>query len=81
MASLCMNSLPLPPSSHSKKLALTEASSSSNGSIAAAATASKPIVVSGNTPTFVSAPGRRIVAGLFLFFWVSGWILFQFSDF
>ncbi|KAK9176300.1 hypothetical protein WN944_028315 [Citrus x changshan-huyou] len=62
MASLCMNSLPLPPSSHSKKLALTEASSSSNGSIAAAATASKPIVVSGNTPTFVSAPGRRIVA-------------------
>ncbi|KAK9186418.1 hypothetical protein WN943_026784 [Citrus x changshan-huyou] len=62
MASLCMNSLPLPPSSHSKKLALTEASSSSNGSIAAAATASKPIVVSGNPPTFVSAPGRRIVA-------------------
>lgn len=62
MASLCMNSLPLPPSSHSKKLALTEASSSSNGSIAAAATASKPIVLSGNPPTFVSAPGRRIVA-------------------
>ncbi|KAL9415705.1 hypothetical protein AB3S75_038988 [Citrus x aurantiifolia] len=62
MASLCMNSLPLPPSSHSKKLALTEASSSSNGSIAAAAAASKPIVVSGNPPTFVSAPGRRIVA-------------------
>lgn len=83
MASLCMNSLPLPPSSHSKKLALTEASSSSNGSIAAAATASKPIVVSGNPPTFVSAPGRRIVAGLFLFlfFWFLGWILFQFSDF
>ncbi|MBA0844499.1 hypothetical protein Goarm_001593 [Gossypium armourianum] len=58
MVSLCLNSLPLPPSSCPQKL--TETSSSfSNGSIG---TALKPIVVSGNPPTFVSAPGRRIVA-------------------
>ncbi|KAK5773518.1 hypothetical protein PVK06_049824 [Gossypium arboreum] len=58
MVSLCLNSLPLPPSSCPKKL--TETSSSfSNGSIG---TALKPIVVNGNPPTFVSAPGRRIVA-------------------
>lgn len=69
MAALCVNSLPLPPSSHSKKLTLTEASFLSNGSIAAAA-ALKPIVVSGNPPTFVSAPGRRIVAGLFPYIYI-----------
>ncbi|MFQ6671169.1 hypothetical protein Gotur_035782 [Gossypium turneri] len=58
MVSLCLNSLPLPPSSCPQKL--TETSSSfSNGSIG---TALKPIVVNGNPPTFVSAPGRRIVA-------------------
>ncbi|MBA0817301.1 hypothetical protein Gohar_001879, partial [Gossypium harknessii] len=58
MVSLCLNSLPLPPSSCPQKL--TETSSSfSNVSIG---TALKPIVVNGNPPTFVSAPGRRIVA-------------------
>ncbi|XWS71901.1 hypothetical protein CRYUN_Cryun03dG0177900 [Craigia yunnanensis] len=61
MVSLCLNSLPLPPSSYPKKLTETTLSSSSlsNGSIE---TALKPIVVGGNPPTFVSAPGRRIVA-------------------
>ncbi|XP_017984015.1 PREDICTED: shewanella-like protein phosphatase 1 isoform X2 [Theobroma cacao] len=61
MVSLCLNSLPLPPSSHPKRLTETSLSSSSfsNGSVG---TALKPIVVSGNPPTFVSAPGRRIVA-------------------
>lgn len=66
MFSLCLNSLPLQPSSYPKKLTETYLSSSSfsNGSIG---TALKPIVVSGNPPTFVSAPGRRIVAGYFSF--------------
>ncbi|PPS13234.1 hypothetical protein GOBAR_AA07436 [Gossypium barbadense] len=55
MVSLCLNSLPLPPPSSCPKK-LTETSSSfSNGSIG---TALKPIVVNGNPPTFVSAPGR-----------------------
>ncbi|KAJ0020448.1 hypothetical protein Pint_32455 [Pistacia integerrima] len=61
-ASLCLNSLvTLPPSSHSRKLAETSCCCSClrNGSLAGAF---KPIVVSGNPPTFVSAPGRRIVA-------------------
>lgn len=63
---LCVNSLvTLPPSSHPRKLAETSCCCSRlrNGSLAGAL---KPIVVSGNPPTFVSAPGRRIVAGLFL---------------
>ncbi|XWS29072.1 hypothetical protein CRYUN_Cryun25bG0125400 [Craigia yunnanensis] len=61
MVSLCLNSLPLQPSSYPQKLTETSLSSSSfsNGSIG---TALKPIVVSGNPPTFVSAPARRIVA-------------------
>ncbi|KAE8710874.1 Calcineurin-like metallo-phosphoesterase superfamily protein isoform 2 [Hibiscus syriacus] len=58
MVSLCLNSLPLPSSSYPKKLTET-CSSFSNGCIG---TALKPIVVNGNPPTFVSAPGRRIVA-------------------
>ncbi|KAF8397198.1 hypothetical protein HHK36_016105 [Tetracentron sinense] len=52
MASLSLNSLPLPPSSQHRKLVET---SLPHGCL-------KPIVVSGNPPTFVSAPGRRIVA-------------------
>ncbi|KAJ8650878.1 hypothetical protein MRB53_003901 [Persea americana] len=51
MASLSFNSLPLPPSQPRKQ----SDSSSLNGGL-------KPIVVRGNPPTFVSAPGRRIVA-------------------
>ncbi|XP_043710587.1 shewanella-like protein phosphatase 1 isoform X1 [Telopea speciosissima] len=50
MASLCFNSLPLPPSQPRK---LAEAPL--NGGL-------KPIVINGDPPTFVSAPGRRIVA-------------------
>ncbi|KAJ4725494.1 shewanella-like protein phosphatase 1 [Melia azedarach] len=57
MASLSVNSIPLLPSSRPERL--TVLSSLSNGSIASAL---KPIVVSGDPPTFVSAPGRRIVA-------------------
>ncbi|KAL6203495.1 hypothetical protein ACLB2K_027195 [Fragaria x ananassa] len=60
MASLCLNSLPLPPSSQPRKLLETPSPSSLNSY--GKAEASKPIVVSGNPPTFVSAPGRRIVA-------------------
>lgn len=57
MASLSFNSLPLPPSQPRKQ----SDSSSLNGGL-------KPIVVRGNPPTFVSAPGRRIVAGLLFSF-------------
>uniref|UniRef100_A0A6P3ZM28 shewanella-like protein phosphatase 1 n=1 Tax=Ziziphus jujuba TaxID=326968 RepID=A0A6P3ZM28_ZIZJJ len=65
MASLCLNSLPLPPPSQPRKL--LETSSSSSSSLTAGigygkGEALKPIVVSGNPPTFVSAPDRRIVA-------------------
>ncbi|XP_054790557.1 shewanella-like protein phosphatase 1 [Prosopis cineraria] len=62
MASFCLNSVPVPPP-HPRKL--TEASSSSlllDGNNYTPAGALKPIVVNGNPPTFVSAPGRRIVA-------------------
>lgn len=52
MASLSMiNSLPLPPS---QRRNLSELSHSNGGL--------RPITVRGNPPTFVSAPGRRIVA-------------------
>lgn len=51
MASLAFNSLSLPPSQPLK----CSDSSSLNRNL-------KPIVVNGNPPTFVSAPGRRIVA-------------------
>ncbi|KAL5747096.1 hypothetical protein ACOSP7_024094 [Xanthoceras sorbifolium] len=67
-SSLCLNSLPLPPassssSSHPRKLSETSSSlSNNNGSTSIAGAALKPIVVSGSPPTFVSAPGRRIVA-------------------
>ncbi|KAI7730801.1 hypothetical protein M8C21_021400 [Ambrosia artemisiifolia] len=57
MASLSFNSLPMQPSSqHSRNNP-----SSSSTSLNYAATL-KPIVISGDPPTFVSAPGRRIVA-------------------
>ncbi|KDP45747.1 hypothetical protein JCGZ_17354 [Jatropha curcas] len=64
---LCLNSLSLPPSSSSSELprkltetcasfpALSSNQSSTRGPL-------KPIVISGDPPTFVSAPGRRIVA-------------------
>ncbi|CAA7389372.1 unnamed protein product [Spirodela intermedia] len=51
MASLSFSSLALPPSQSRKVLA----SAPYNGAL-------KPIVVRGDPPTFVSAPGRRIVA-------------------
>ena len=57
MASLCLTPLPPPPPSQPRKLLEPNSSSSSLNL--------KPIVVNGNPPTFVSAPGRRIVAGLF----------------
>ncbi|XP_075634065.1 shewanella-like protein phosphatase 1 isoform X1 [Castanea sativa] len=53
MASLCLTPLPPPPPSQPRKLLEPNSSSSLN---------LKPIVVNGNPPTFVSAPGRRIVA-------------------
>ncbi|OMO82923.1 hypothetical protein CCACVL1_11675 [Corchorus capsularis] len=64
MASLCLNSFSLSPSSHPKRLThetslSSSSSSSSNGNLA---TALKPIVVHGSPPTFVSAPARRIIA-------------------
>lgn len=67
MASFPLNLLPAPqPSSHPRKLIETSASSTSladsrgsRGNIGSL----KPIVVTGNPPTFVSAPDRRIVAG------------------
>ncbi|XP_010257033.1 PREDICTED: shewanella-like protein phosphatase 1 [Nelumbo nucifera] len=52
MASLSLNSSPLPHPSQPQKL--TETTLLRGGL--------KPIVVSGSPPTFVSAPGRRIVA-------------------
>lgn len=52
MAAFSLNSLPVPPSKPQK----AAESSQVNGGL-------KPIVVTGNPPTFVSAPGRRIVAG------------------
>ncbi|KAK7300883.1 hypothetical protein RJT34_11734 [Clitoria ternatea] len=65
MASLCLNSLPVPPSSLPRKLTQTSLSSSSlldNNNNHSRGCALKPIVVSGDPPTFVSAPGRRILA-------------------
>ena len=58
MASLCLTPLPPPPPSQPRKLLEPNSSASSSLNL-------KPIVVNGNPPTFVSAPGRRIVAGLF----------------
>ncbi|KAL5580620.1 hypothetical protein UlMin_013062 [Ulmus minor] len=54
MASLCLNSLPLPPPSQPRKLLETTSLSSltTNGH------AFKPIVVTGNPPSYVSAPGH-----------------------
>lgn len=73
MASLCLNSLvPIPPSSHPRKLTLSSSSSllldnnnNNNHSSIRTSTTLKPIVVTGNPPTYVSAPGRTILAGLF----------------
>ncbi|OWM66657.1 hypothetical protein CDL15_Pgr010308 [Punica granatum] len=66
MASLCLNLLPAPQPSfhHPRKLLETSSSSSSlvDSTISRAIGGLKPIVVTGNPPTFVSAPDRRIVA-------------------
>ncbi|XP_062086666.1 shewanella-like protein phosphatase 1 isoform X1 [Humulus lupulus] len=66
MASLCLNSLPLPPSSQPKKVVETSLFSSVNynstNGLVKGGESLKPIVISGNPPTYVSAPGRRIVA-------------------
>ncbi|KAI9118538.1 hypothetical protein K1719_010870 [Acacia pycnantha] len=68
MASFCLNSVPLPRPSQPRKLTETTSSSSSSSSLLVdghnytPAGTLKPIVVRGNPPTFVSAPGRRIVA-------------------
>ncbi|XP_059659843.1 shewanella-like protein phosphatase 1 isoform X2 [Cornus florida] len=71
MASLSLNSLSLQPPSQPRKLAdssssssfLSSSSSSSSPYSSISSSGSlKPIVVRGNPPTFVSAPGRRIVA-------------------
>ncbi|XP_030963887.1 shewanella-like protein phosphatase 1 isoform X1 [Quercus lobata] len=59
MASLCLTPLPPPPPSQPRKLLEPNYSSSSSPS---SSLNLKPIVVNGNPPTFVSAPGRRIVA-------------------
>lgn len=73
MASLCLSPLPPPPPFHSRKHLESPSYSSSpspppplNGYHSINGGALKPIVVNGNPPTFVSAPGRRIVAGLSL---------------
>ncbi|KAF5446641.1 hypothetical protein F2P56_032252 [Juglans regia] len=63
MVSLCLT--PLPPSTpptHPRKLFESSSSLSLNSYHSIAGGALKPIVVNGNPPTFVSAPGRRIVA-------------------
>ncbi|XP_059430113.1 shewanella-like protein phosphatase 1 [Corylus avellana] len=62
MASLCLGPLPPPPPSHLRKLSEPSYSSSLNSCSHITGGALKPIVVNGNPPTFVSAPGRRIVA-------------------
>lgn len=63
MASLSLNSLPVqPPSQHCRKLIDAPSSTSLNYGTGAGGSL-KPIVISGDPPTFVSAPGRRIVAG------------------
>lgn len=62
MASLCLAPLPPPPPSHPRKLSEPSCSSSLNSFSHITGGALKPIVVKGNPPTFVSAPGRRIVA-------------------
>ncbi|XP_030464413.1 shewanella-like protein phosphatase 1 [Syzygium oleosum] len=74
MASLCLNLLPSP---HSRRLTEASSASSSSPPPSPSCSATpkssnsnsissigslKPIVVKGNPPTFVSAPGRRIVA-------------------
>ncbi|XP_057512011.1 shewanella-like protein phosphatase 1 isoform X2 [Actinidia eriantha] len=55
MAFLSLNSLPLQPPSQPRKLTETSSFSPLNNGL-------KPIVVYGNPPTFVSAPGHRIIA-------------------
>ncbi|PSS09522.1 Shewanella-like protein phosphatase [Actinidia chinensis var. chinensis] len=55
MAFLSLNSLPLQPPSQPRKLTETSSFSPLSNGL-------KPIVVYGNPPTFVSAPGHRIIA-------------------
>ncbi|XP_062172350.1 shewanella-like protein phosphatase 1 [Alnus glutinosa] len=62
MASLCLAPLPPPSPSHSRKLSEPSYSASLNSYSHITGGDLKPIVVNGNPPTFVSAPGRRIVA-------------------
>ncbi|CAL0307722.1 unnamed protein product [Lupinus luteus] len=77
MASLCLNSLSLPPSSQPRKFIQTSLSSSLSSSSSSSSSSSiidnnnnnhnipnalKPIVVNGDPPSFVFAPGRRILA-------------------
>ncbi|CAN6559272.1 unnamed protein product [Malus baccata var. baccata] len=66
MASFCLNSLPLPPPSQPRKLSESPPPPPSNSlnvnNYGSRGEPSKPIVISGSPPTFVSAPGRRIVA-------------------
>lgn len=72
MASLCMNStVPLSPSSHPRNNTTLSSSSSllvdnnnniHSNSLKTTSTNLKPIVVIGHPPTFVSAPGRTILA-------------------
>lgn len=68
MATLCLtplSSLALPSNSLSSSLKIPETNtncSSSNFNIKGADSNLKPIIVSGNPPTFVSAPDRRIIA-------------------
>ncbi|KAH8498689.1 hypothetical protein Peur_073877 [Populus x canadensis] len=67
MASSCLNSLILPPCSLPRRVTETCASLSSsypalNPTSSSTGGALKPIVINGDPPTFVSAPGRRIVA-------------------
>ncbi|XP_047317322.1 shewanella-like protein phosphatase 1 [Impatiens glandulifera] len=61
MGFLSLNSLPLPPPPSSQPLS-GKSLIHTAAPILQSPVSVKPIVVSGNPPTFVSAPGRRIVA-------------------
>lgn len=63
MLSLSLYSLPHPQFLPPRKLFEAYPSFPAYASTSASASAVKPIVVYGDPPTFVTAPGRRIVAG------------------